>query len=212
MFGGLDPEGVHAKRILGAHHQRRASKFNVDFGESSKVLGLFTIQLTAFPEHRTTLLPFSSPPSSAIPTSSRDITNMARKAAPSSSSASTTPSKPATTTPTTTTATTTPFYTSSSKPSTSLSSRSSPQEIALHVWDEYLQTTPSRTFLLDAFMAFLVVVGAVQFLYAVLFGNYVSDTCPRKPKVYNLLHELARLGRRRRRNREYPLQSERGPY
>ncbi|KAJ9613109.1 oligosaccharyltransferase complex subunit epsilon [Cladophialophora chaetospira] len=53
-----------------------------------------------------------------------------------------------------------------------LSPRSSPQEIIIHVWNRYLQDTPSRTMLLDAFMAWLVVVGAVQFLYCVLAGNY----------------------------------------
>jgi len=35
-----------------------------------------------------------------------------------------------------------------------------------------LQNTPSRTLLLDAFMAFLVLVGGIQFLYAVVGGNY----------------------------------------
>lgn len=64
--------------------------------------------------------------------------------------------------------------TPSSKPSTSLSNKSSPQDVALHVWSQYLQNTPSRTLLLDAFMAFLVLVGGIQFLYAVIGGNYVS--------------------------------------
>ncbi|EAA29924.2 DAD-domain-containing protein [Neurospora crassa] len=36
----------------------------------------------------------------------------------------------------------------------------------------YQDTTPQRTKLLDAFMAFLVVVGGLQFLYCVLAGNY----------------------------------------
>lgn len=58
-------------------------------------------------------------------------------------------------------------------PASSLSPRSSPQEIIIHVWNKYLQDTPSRTMLLDAFLAWLVVVGAVQFLYCVLAGNYV---------------------------------------
>lgn len=54
-----------------------------------------------------------------------------------------------------------------------LSPRSSPQDIIIHVWNKYVQETPSRTILLDVFMAWLVVVGAVQFLYCVLAGNYV---------------------------------------
>lgn len=60
-----------------------------------------------------------------------------------------------------------------SKSTPSLSSKPSPQQVALHVWNEYLQNTPARTFLLDAFMVFLVLIGGIQFLYAVLFGNYV---------------------------------------
>ncbi|KAK5100842.1 oligosaccharyltransferase complex subunit epsilon [Lithohypha guttulata] len=54
----------------------------------------------------------------------------------------------------------------------SLSAKSSPQEVALHVWHKYLNDTPTRTMLLDVFMLFLVLVGAVQFLYCLLVGNY----------------------------------------
>jgi hypothetical protein len=71
--------------------------------------------------------------------------------------------------------------TAPSKPSSSLSNKSSPQDVALHVWDQYLQNTPSRTLLLDAFMAFLVLVGGIQFLYAVIGGNYVSYDPTRSP-------------------------------
>ncbi|KAG7292530.1 hypothetical protein NEMBOFW57_002565 [Staphylotrichum longicolle] len=35
--------------------------------------------------------------------------------------------------------------------------------------------TPQRTKLLDAFMAFLVAVGALQFLYCILAGNYTTE-------------------------------------
>ncbi|OAL34729.1 hypothetical protein AYO20_05924 [Fonsecaea nubica] len=56
--------------------------------------------------------------------------------------------------------------------SSTLSPRSSPQEIIIHVWNKYLQDTPSRTMLLDVFMAWLVVVGGLQFVYCVLAGNY----------------------------------------
>ncbi|KAL2134371.1 hypothetical protein VTI74DRAFT_362 [Chaetomium olivicolor] len=41
-----------------------------------------------------------------------------------------------------------------------------------NVVSHYLDTTPQRTKLLDAFMAFLVAVGALQFLYCILAGNY----------------------------------------
>ncbi|KAK4252283.1 hypothetical protein C7999DRAFT_36808 [Corynascus novoguineensis] len=44
--------------------------------------------------------------------------------------------------------------------------------IAHNVLTHYLNTTPQRTKLLDAFMAFLVAVGALQFAYCVLAGNY----------------------------------------
>ncbi|EEP76973.1 hypothetical protein UREG_01822 [Uncinocarpus reesii 1704] len=50
--------------------------------------------------------------------------------------------------------------------------KSPPQEIILGVWQRYLVQTSQRTKLLDAFMAFLVLVGAVQFAYCVLAGNY----------------------------------------
>lgn len=57
---------------------------------------------------------------------------------------------------------------------TLLSAKSSPQEVALHVWNKYLNDTPTRTMFLDMFMLFLVLLGAVQFLYCLLVGNYVS--------------------------------------
>ncbi|MBE3045181.1 hypothetical protein IMZ48_22045 [Candidatus Bathyarchaeota archaeon] len=37
----------------------------------------------------------------------------------------------------------------------------------------YAKNTPQRTKLIDVFMAYLAVVGAVQFLYCILAGNYV---------------------------------------
>ncbi|RDW93537.1 putative oligosaccharyl transferase subunit Dad1 [Aspergillus mulundensis] len=67
--------------------------------------------------------------------------------------------------------TSTPLPTLSSGPKT-LSANSSVSDIAIHVWQQYLTTTPQRTMLLDAFMAFLVLVGGVQFAYCVLAGNY----------------------------------------
>jgi len=51
-------------------------------------------------------------------------------------------------------------------------------QVLANIYDHYLKTTPQRTKLIDSFMAFLVVVGALQFLYCVLAGNYVSlDAC-----------------------------------
>ncbi|MCJ1373046.1 hypothetical protein MMC20_004272 [Loxospora ochrophaea] len=80
--------------------------------------------------------------------------------------------------------TSTPSSSSSSKPpssttkppssysSPSHSQSQSPRAILLHLWHTYLSTTPQRTKLIDVFMAFLVVVGALQFVYCVLAGNY----------------------------------------
>lgn len=41
------------------------------------------------------------------------------------------------------------------------------------VVSHYVKTTPQRTKLIDVFMAYLAVVGAIQFLYCILAGNYV---------------------------------------
>ncbi|KAF5860285.1 oligosaccharyltransferase complex subunit epsilon [Aspergillus alliaceus] len=59
----------------------------------------------------------------------------------------------------------------SSGPKT-LTTNASVVDIANHVWQQYLATTPQRTLLLDAFMAFLVLVGGIQFVYCVVAGNY----------------------------------------
>lgn len=42
----------------------------------------------------------------------------------------------------------------------------------------YAKATPQRTKLIDVFLAFLAVVGAVQFLYCILAGNYVRFGIP----------------------------------
>jgi hypothetical protein len=67
--------------------------------------------------------------------------------------------------------------TSTSTPSASKKSSGgtqSPAEIALGIWQNYLDKTPQRTKLIDTFMGFLVVVGVLQFVYCVIAGNYVS--------------------------------------
>ncbi|KAF2459893.1 DAD family-domain-containing protein [Lineolata rhizophorae] len=46
------------------------------------------------------------------------------------------------------------------------------QAIVEGVWRNYVARTPQRVKLLDAFMGFLAVVGALQFVYCVLAGNY----------------------------------------
>ena len=48
------------------------------------------------------------------------------------------------------------------------------QQIVIGVWNNYVDKTPQRVKLLDAFMTFLMVVGVLQFVYCVIAGNYVS--------------------------------------
>lgn len=87
---------------------------------------------------------------------------------PSKRHASSTTSAPAASTPT-------PTPKSLSSGPATLKTNASAAEIAQHVWQQYLATTPQRTLLLDAFMVFLVLVGGLQFLYCILAGNYVSS-------------------------------------
>ncbi|TVY45268.1 Dolichyl-diphosphooligosaccharide--protein glycosyltransferase subunit, partial [Lachnellula subtilissima] len=69
--------------------------------------------------------------------------------------------------------TTTTQFSSPSVPITSKKAgNQSPQEIALGIWENYLDKTPQRTKLIDVFMSFLVVVGVLQFVYCVIAGNY----------------------------------------
>jgi oligosaccharyltransferase complex subunit epsilon len=48
------------------------------------------------------------------------------------------------------------------------------QQILQGIWQNYVDKTPQRVKLIDAFMAFLVLVGGLQFVYCVVAGNYVS--------------------------------------
>ncbi|KEZ44447.1 Dolichyl-diphosphooligosaccharide--protein glycotransferase [Scedosporium apiospermum] len=52
------------------------------------------------------------------------------------------------------------------------SSTSNDSWIATTVVSHYIKNTSQQTKLIDAFMAYLVVVGGIQFLYCVLAGNY----------------------------------------
>ncbi|KAK3383773.1 DAD family protein [Lasiosphaeria ovina] len=59
--------------------------------------------------------------------------------------------------------------------SSSSSSSSSKQDwnaVVMNLANSYRDSTPQRTKLIDAFMAFLVVAGTLQFLYCVVAGNY----------------------------------------
>lgn len=46
-------------------------------------------------------------------------------------------------------------------------------QVVLNLTKHYQKATPQRTKLIDAFLAFLVAVGVLQFVYCVLAGNYV---------------------------------------
>ncbi|TGO30320.1 hypothetical protein BPAE_0006g00600 [Botrytis paeoniae] len=76
------------------------------------------------------------------------------------------------TTQTTTTTTTIPSSTPIKIPSKSSSQNQSPQQVAIGIWQNYIDKTPQRTKLIDVFMSFLVVVGVLQFVYCILAGNY----------------------------------------
>lgn len=63
-------------------------------------------------------------------------------------------------------------------PSSKIRNTQDAQEIVLGVWNNYVDQTPQRVKLLDAFMAFLIVVGVLQFVYCVIAGNYVCINTP----------------------------------
>lgn len=45
-------------------------------------------------------------------------------------------------------------------------------QVLQNICNHYVKETPQRTKLIDVFLLFLVAVGALQFLYCVLAGNY----------------------------------------
>lgn len=46
-----------------------------------------------------------------------------------------------------------------------------------NIYNHYIKETSQRTKLIDAFLFFLVVVAALQFVYCILVGNYVCCIC-----------------------------------
>ncbi|KAI0177024.1 DAD family protein [Pestalotiopsis sp. NC0098] len=101
---------------------------------------------------------------------------MAKKATAAASTA-TSNSNPSsgTTTPAPISAGAAPLAATPKKTTSSTSTSSSDyqwNQMAPDVWNYYQKNTPQRTKLIDAFMSFLVVVGAIQFLYCILAGNY----------------------------------------
>ena len=71
------------------------------------------------------------------------------------------------------TPTPTPAAATGPAPAMATTASQNPLAILSAVCKHYLATTPQRTKLIDAFLAFLVVTGVLQFLYCVLAGNYV---------------------------------------
>ncbi|PGH35827.1 oligosaccharyltransferase complex subunit epsilon [[Emmonsia] crescens] len=82
------------------------------------------------------------------------------------------PASTSSSTPTPAKATPSPMSTTSNSAAASLLPNSQTQEIVVGIWQRYLKQTPKRTLQLDSFMAFLVIVGGVQFVYCMLAGNY----------------------------------------
>ncbi|KAI4946862.1 hypothetical protein J4E91_007034 [Alternaria rosae] len=81
--------------------------------------------------------------------------------------------KQRTTAPTGSPATTTTTTATPSAPArSSKANNTDAAAIAQGIWNKYVDKTPQRTKLLDTFLAFLVIVGALQFLYVVLVGNF----------------------------------------
>ncbi|KAF4548316.1 Dolichyl-diphosphooligosaccharide--protein glycosyltransferase subunit T2-like protein [Elsinoe fawcettii] len=103
------------------------------------------------------MAPKKNPPPSSVPPST---------ATPSQPSASQTPQKnPTTAIPATPKSSSTSSSTANRNPQNA-------QDIALSIYRKYVDQTPQRTKLVDVFLAFLVVVGVIQFVYCVLFGNF----------------------------------------
>lgn len=82
-------------------------------------------------------------------------------------------------------------------------------QVLQNIYQFYMKQTPQRTKLIDAFLFFLAVVGALQFLYCILAGNYVrahggwvpsrayidmGANVPRSPSMPSSLASAPRLG------------------
>ncbi|OTA99566.1 hypothetical protein M426DRAFT_67592 [Hypoxylon sp. CI-4A] len=87
-----------------------------------------------------------------------------KQAAASANTATPVAATPATA-PTPSTSTSTVAKTTASGPQTI-------DQVAWNIVEHYQKSTPQRTKLIDVFMAFLVVVGGLQFAYVVLTSNY----------------------------------------
>jgi len=100
------------------------------------------------------------------------------------SPAAATPSHP--TAPAPAAAAASPVKHSTKSTSTSSSGKNSWDQVVLNLVNYYQDKTPQRTKLIDAFLGFLVVVGALQFVYCVLAGNYVSLSLGLRTKGFKI--------------------------
>jgi hypothetical protein len=94
------------------------------------------------------------------------------------------PPKPASTTP----------KQASKSTSSKLGSSATAQEVLEDVVSKYVKNTPQRVKLLDTFMAFLVVVGALQFVYCCIVGNFVSPFASSITPMFSLLFPAYPIG------------------
>ncbi|KAK1250330.1 hypothetical protein MKX08_010333 [Trichoderma sp. CBMAI-0020] len=92
--------------------------------------------------------------------------------APKKNAAQPAPSAAATTQMDTTTAGSVPA--AQPKPSSTLAKNTPANwdKVLQNIYQYYMNETPQRTKLIDVFLAFIAVVGALQFLYCILAGNY----------------------------------------
>lgn len=95
--------------------------------------------------------------------------------APKKNAAQPAPSAAATTQMDTTTAGSVPA--AQPKPSSTLAKNTPANwdKVLQNIYQYYMNETPQRTKLIDVFLAFIAVVGALQFLYCILAGNYVRS-------------------------------------
>ncbi|KAK5130515.1 oligosaccharyltransferase complex subunit epsilon [Cryomyces antarcticus] len=119
--------------------------------------------------------PAAVPPSAAAP--SHTTTSAASQPVRAGNKASTSGSNANSNSALNTSSGSTNMNASSSSSSSSLrsSSANNAQDIVLGVWNKYVDATPQRVKLIDAFMAFLVAVGVLQFVYCVIVGNYMYE-------------------------------------
>ncbi|KAM0462461.1 hypothetical protein ACHAPV_003938 [Trichoderma viride] len=94
--------------------------------------------------------------------------------APKKNAAQPAPSAAATTQMDTTTAGSVPA--AQPKPSSTLAKNTPANwdKVLQNIYQYYMNETPQRTKLIDVFLAFIAVVGALQFLYCILAGNYTA--------------------------------------